>query len=169
MNVIVEDVFGNARAWSGGVEPEPHRPIGGDNREEVLRRAAAHGTPQRDGNRIFWLIRQKANILGVVLLHDPDGHADRLDIVALEHAATVLALEFAHQRDLAETELRLRRDLVEDLLVGTDEWLGPLLRYDREKKKADLVMTLTQYLDCGGELRRDGAVAHQVSLRLSTP
>jgi sugar diacid utilization regulator len=121
LNVIVEDVFGNPRAWSGGAEPEPHRPIGGDNRQETLRRAAAHGTPQRDGNRLFWLIRQKANILGVVLLHDPESHADHLDIVALEHAATVLALEFAHQRVLAETELRLRWDLVEDLLIGTDD------------------------------------------------
>jgi sugar diacid utilization regulator len=121
LDVTVEDVFGNPRAWSGGAEPEPHRPIGGDNREEILRRAAAQGTPQRDGNRIFWLIRQKANILGWVILHDPDSHADRLDIVALEHAATVLALEFAHQRVLAETELRLRRDLVEDLLAGTDD------------------------------------------------
>jgi sugar diacid utilization regulator len=120
LNVIVEDVFGNLRAWSGGEEPVPHRPIGGDNREETLRRTAAHGTPQRDGDQIFWLIRQKANILGVVLLHDPNKHADRLDIVALEHAATVLALEFAHHRVLAETELRLRRDLVEDLLAGTD-------------------------------------------------
>jgi sugar diacid utilization regulator len=120
LNVIVEDVFGNLRAWSGGVEPDPHRPIGGDNREEILRRAAAHGTPQHDGNQIFWLIRQKANILGVVILHDPNRDADRLDIVALEHAATVLALEFAHHRVLAETELRLRRDLVEDLLAGTD-------------------------------------------------
>jgi sugar diacid utilization regulator len=120
-DVIVEDVFGNARAWSGGVEPRPHRPIGGDNREEALRCAAAHGTPQRDGNRIFWLIRQKANILGLVLLHDPKKVADRLDIVALEHAATVLALEFAHHRVLAETELRLRRDLLEDLLAGTDD------------------------------------------------
>jgi sugar diacid utilization regulator len=121
LNVIVEDVFGNPRAWSGGVEPDPHRPIGGDNREETLRRAAAHGTPQRDGNQIFWLIRQKANILGVVLLHDPKRVADRLDTVALEHAATVLALEFGHHRVLAETELRLRRDLVEDLLAGTDD------------------------------------------------
>lgn len=120
LNVIVEDVFGNPRAWSGGVNPDPHRPVGGDNREEALRRAAAQGTTQRDGNQIFWLIRQKANILGVVLLHDPKGDADRLDIVALEHAATVMALEFAHQRVLAETELRLRRDLVEDLLAGTD-------------------------------------------------
>jgi sugar diacid utilization regulator len=121
LNVIVEDVFGNLRAWSGGVEPDPHRPIGGDNREEMFRRAAAHGTPQRDGNQLFWLIRQKANILGVVVLHDPKRIADRLDIVALEHAATVLALEFAHHRVLAETELRLRRDLGEDLLAGTDD------------------------------------------------
>ncbi len=121
LNVIVEDVFGNPRAWSGGVEPDPYRPIGGENREELLRRAAAHGTPQRDASQIFWLIRQKANILGVVLLHDPKGEADRLDIVALEHAATVMALEFAHQRVLAETELRLRRDLAEDLLAGTDD------------------------------------------------
>lgn len=29
------------------------------------------------------------------------------------------------------------------------EWLGPLLSYDR-KKNADLVTTLTHYLDCGG-------------------
>jgi DNA-binding PucR family transcriptional regulator len=29
------------------------------------------------------------------------------------------------------------------------EWLGPLLTYDREKN-ADLVTTLTHYLDCGG-------------------
>jgi sugar diacid utilization regulator len=57
----------------------------------------------------------------VVLLHDPKRVADRLDIVALEHAATVLALEFAHHRVLAETELRLGRDLVEDLLAGTDD------------------------------------------------
>lgn len=120
LDVVVEDVFGNKRASSGGVAPHPHRPIGGANREETLRGAAAHGTPQRIGNRIFWLIRQKANILGVVLLLDPQRAADRLDIVALEHAATVLALEFAHQRVLAETELRLRRDLVEDLLAGTD-------------------------------------------------
>jgi sugar diacid utilization regulator len=120
LNVTVEDVFGNPRAWSDGAEPHPHRPIGGDNREEMLRRAAARGTPIRDGHRIFWLVRQQANVLGVVLLDDPDRHADRLDIVALEHAATVLALELAHQRVLAETELRLGRDIVDDLLAGTD-------------------------------------------------
>jgi DNA-binding PucR family transcriptional regulator len=29
------------------------------------------------------------------------------------------------------------------------DWLGPLLSYDR-KKNADLVTTLSHYLDCGG-------------------
>ena len=32
----------------------------------------------------------------------------------------VLALEMSHKRALAETELRLRRDLIEDLLAGTE-------------------------------------------------
>ncbi|WP_083737697.1 PucR family transcriptional regulator [Mycobacterium sp. MS1601] len=121
LDVVVEDVFGNQRARSGGVLSNQYRAIGGANREETLRGAAAHGTPQRIGNQIFWLIRQKSNVHGVVVLLDPQRVADRLDIVALEHAATVLALEFAHQRVLAETELRLRRDLVEDLLAGTDD------------------------------------------------
>ena len=122
LNVIVEDVFGNPRAWSGGVEPDPHRPIGGGAREAKLRRAAALGTPQRDGNQIFWLIRQKANILGVVLLQDPKRVADRLDIVALEHSerlcwhSSLLIIVSWRKRSL-----RLRRDLVEDLLAGTDD------------------------------------------------
>lgn len=36
----------------------------------------------------------------------------RREQVALEHAATVLALELAHLHSLAEAELRLGRDLV---------------------------------------------------------
>lgn len=121
LDVVVEDVFGNTRAWSGAVKPGPHPPKGGNRREELFRRAGASGTPQRDGKQIFWIIRQNADLLGAVSLHDPNNRADRLDIVALEHAAIVLALEFAHQRVLAETELRLRRDLIEDLLAGTDD------------------------------------------------
>lgn len=42
-------------------------------------------------------------------------------MVALEEGALVLAMELAHLRALAETELRLRRDLADDLLAGTDD------------------------------------------------
>jgi DNA-binding PucR family transcriptional regulator len=46
------------------------------------------------------------------------------------------------------------------------EWLGPLLSYDREKN-ADLVMTLTHYLDCGGnyDAAAQSLVIHRSTLR----
>lgn len=117
----VEDVFGNLRAWAGSPKPTDYRPVGGSNREEVVRRSAAQAKPARDGERLFHVIRPQTEILGIVLLHDPKRRADRLDTVALEYAATVLALELSHQRALAEIELRLRRDLIEDLLAGTED------------------------------------------------
>src|SRR6202165_5390934 len=121
LTVVVEDVFGNPRAWSGSPRPAKYRPIGGSNREDVLRHAAANGKPERDGDRLFCVLRPNTDVLGVVLLHDTHHRVDRLDTYALEYAATVLALELSHQRELAEIELRLRRDLVEDLLAGTDD------------------------------------------------
>jgi sugar diacid utilization regulator len=119
--VAVEDAFGGLLAWSGGESPAVYRSIGGHDRDEVLRQAAANGRPEHDGDRLFCVIRPKGTILGVLSLHDPGRRADRLDVFALEYAATVLALELSHQRTLAEAELRLRRDLTEDLLAGTDD------------------------------------------------
>ncbi len=40
--------------------------------------------------------------------------------MALEHGATILAMELARVRSLAESELRMRRDLVDELLGGAD-------------------------------------------------
>jgi sugar diacid utilization regulator len=51
---------------------------------------------------------------------DPNRSAGDSEKIALEHASTVLALELAHFRALGEIESRLRRDLVEELLAGTD-------------------------------------------------
>jgi sugar diacid utilization regulator len=120
LTVSVEDTFGNLRAWSPAPTPTAYRAVGGGNREDVIRNARSQGHHSDCGNRIFSLIRAKADFLGVVVLHDPQRRADRLDIFALEYAAAVLAVEFSHQRSLAETEGRLSRDLVDDLLAGTD-------------------------------------------------
>lgn len=134
LTVAVEDVFGNLRACSPGPSPSPYRALGGSNREDVLRYAGANGRHSRYRGRIFSLIRPKADVLGVVVLHDPHRRADSLDIFALEYAAATLAVELSHQRSLAETELRLRRDLVDDLLAGTDDLSaysrGEALGYD---------------------------------------
>ena len=118
--VGVEDAFGNLRAWAGIPEPTDYRCIGGANREEVLRSAAASAQPAREGGRIFSVVRSRGDVLGVLLLFDPDGRAGTLDSFTLDYGATVLALELSHRRALARAELRRRRDLVEDLLTGTD-------------------------------------------------
>jgi DNA-binding PucR family transcriptional regulator len=118
--VGVEDAFGNLRAWAGTTEPGDYRSIGGVNREEVLRSAAASAQPAREGGRLFSVVRSRGDVLGVLLLFDPDGRAGTLDSFTLDYGATVLALELSHRRELAQAELRRRRDLIEDLLTGTD-------------------------------------------------
>jgi hypothetical protein len=119
--VGIEDGFGNLRAWSPGPIPADYRQIGGANREELLRDAAASGRPGRDGDRVFSVIRSRGDILGTVLLWDPDRRAGALDRFTLDYGATLLALELAHSRELAAAELRRRRALAEDLLAGTDD------------------------------------------------
>jgi sugar diacid utilization regulator len=86
----------------------------------MLRRAIRAGRPTRDGGRLVVVARPRDDTVGVLALIDPAGTAGPQELVALEHGATVLAMELARLRSLAETELRLRRDLVEELLSGTD-------------------------------------------------
>ncbi|HYZ68415.1 MAG TPA: PucR family transcriptional regulator, partial [Mycobacterium sp.] len=91
--VIIEDVFGNVRAAAGEPRPDHHRPIGGVNRDDVLRHAAATGSAAREGDRLFRVVRPRTDVLGVLVLLDPTHQASASDIVALEYACTVLAVE----------------------------------------------------------------------------
>jgi DNA-binding PucR family transcriptional regulator len=119
--VAVEDRYGNLRAWAGPGEPDPYPKVSPDRRQQMLLRAQREGRPIRDGGRLIALAGPGADILGVLALVDPEETTGDREQTALEHGATVLAMELARQRGLAEAELRLRRDLVEELLSGTDE------------------------------------------------
>ena len=119
--VGVEDAFGNLRVWAGPDKAPRYRKIGGGNRVDVLRRAAMEGHPLRHDNRIVQIVRPGQTLLGVLYLSDPEHRATDLDTVALEHAATMLAVDMSHRRSLAETEARLSRDLGADLLAGTGD------------------------------------------------
>lgn len=125
--VAVEDRFGNLRAWAGPDRPDPYPKPHRRARDELIRRAQREGRPLAADGRLVALAQPRAEVLGVLALHDPQGDAGTLDSVALQHGAVVLAMELAHLRTLAETELRLRRDLVTDLTTGTDE-AGAYLR-----------------------------------------
>ncbi|MFE9578585.1 PucR family transcriptional regulator [Nocardia sp. NPDC006044] len=118
--VAVEDPFGNLRAWSGPGRPDPYPKTAPEQRDRLLRRLATHNAPLRVHDRVIMLVKPRAEVLGTLALIDPDDLVAEPQLFALAYGSTMLALELAHQRNLAEIELRLRRDLVDDLAAGTD-------------------------------------------------
>jgi sugar diacid utilization regulator len=122
MPVVVEDRFGNVRARVGAV---PERPSSNHaasrSRDEVMDNARSSDRPLRDRDRVIALAHPRYDVLGVLAVIDPERRVGEYELMVLEEGAAVLGLELNHVRALAETELRLRRDLVDDLLSGTDD------------------------------------------------
>jgi sugar diacid utilization regulator len=119
--VAVEDRFGNLRAWAGPGCPDPYPKPQAERRDEVLSRLVRQGGWVREKNRVLVVVQPRDEILGVLSIIDPDNTAGAHEMFVLEHGAILLALEFTHQHKLAEVELRLRRELVDDLITGTDD------------------------------------------------
>jgi sugar diacid utilization regulator len=117
--VAVEDQFGNALALASPDLPQPSPRTASPVRAELLAEIGRCSGPLRDHDRLITPVRGCDGVLGVLALFDPDRRAGRKEILALEHAAVMLAIDLAHRRDLARAELRLGGDLVGDLLTGT--------------------------------------------------
>ncbi|MFE5401973.1 PucR family transcriptional regulator [Streptomyces sp. NPDC056580] len=118
---LVEDRFGRLRTWTGPGRPDPYPEPDLSRQDEMLQVLAREAGPVRIKDRLITLVRPHGEILGVLALVDAQEEADERTVLALGHAATSLALELAHLRSLAEVELRLHRELADDLLAGTDE------------------------------------------------
>jgi sugar diacid utilization regulator len=121
LSVVLEDRFGNLRCWAGPGRPECYPKPTSDQRETFLHQLATHGGPMRIQNRMTTLVQPRAEILGVLALIDPQQHVTNNQLFALRYGSTVLGLELSHQRHVAEIELDVRRELVDDLLAGTEE------------------------------------------------
>ncbi|WP_425245526.1 PucR family transcriptional regulator [Streptomyces sp. NEAU-NA10] len=121
LSALIEDQFGNLRSWAGPGQPAPHPVRSPTYQEEMLRQVAREAGPVRVKARLIALARPRGDVLGVLALEDPEATADEHTMFALDHAQRVLAQELLHMRELTEVELRLRRQLIDDLLEGTDE------------------------------------------------
>ncbi len=119
--VCVEDRFGNLDAWAGPERPVRYPKPNPRQRERFLRSLSTESGPVRSGDRLWVSIKPHAEMLGAVALIDPRNEVDEDRLFALRYCSNVLGLELAHQRNLAELQLSLCRDLVEDLLTGVDE------------------------------------------------
>src|SRR3984957_3695850 len=119
--VAVEDRYGNLSAWAGPGQPGPYPKPSAYDRAQLLRQVMTAGRSVRDGDRVVARAAPRPGVLGLLALIDPDRRASSTDVMALEHGATALAEELARLRELADTEVRVRRELVQDLLTGTDD------------------------------------------------
>ncbi|MFF5239408.1 PucR family transcriptional regulator [Streptomyces microflavus] len=118
---LVEDRFGRLRSWAGPDRPDPYPEPDPVRQHALLNAAAREAGPTRIEGRLIALVRPHGEILGMLALVDPLGEADEHAVLALEQAVMSLAPELAHLRNQAEVELRLHRELADDLLAGTDE------------------------------------------------
>jgi DNA-binding PucR family transcriptional regulator len=119
--VAIEDRYGNLRAWAGPACPDPYSKQPEARRRRTVERALRSGQPIRESGRLLVATQPRDDSLGVLALIDPNDTAGEQEHIALEHGATVLAVELARLRSVADTELRLGRDLVDELLSGTNQ------------------------------------------------
>lgn len=121
LSIALEDPFGNLRCWSGLGQPEPYpKPEPQRRQRQLAVLAAGHG-PLRMKDRVAILVSPRGENLGVLAIVDPRITVTADDIFALHFACTLLGYELAHQRSLVELEQNLRRELLDDLLAGTDD------------------------------------------------
>lgn len=121
LSALIEDRFGNLRSWAGPDRPDPYPVRSSTSQEEMLSQVAREAGPVRVKDRLIALARPRGDVLGVLAIEDPEATADEHTMFALDHAQRSLAQELVHMRELTEVELRLRRQLIDDLLEGTDE------------------------------------------------
>ena len=146
--VAIEDPFGTLMAWAGPDRPDPYPKSPPHEREELINTVLGHhGRALQRRDRVVAVAQFRDDVLGVIAVIDPGETWAEVNRGALEHGATVLALELAHMRRVAEVELRLGRDLVEELLAG-DDLDGILERfraigYDLDRRHRVVVLLVT--------------------------
>lgn len=116
--VAVEDRYGNLLAWAGSRPPTSHPKPSSADRATLIDRGRTEGQPVAHDGCLYAIAAAGVDVLGVLVLMDAEVGVAPHVRVALEHGATVLAMELSRLHSLAETELRLGGDLVEQLLAG---------------------------------------------------
>ncbi|MDN4616331.1 helix-turn-helix domain-containing protein [Leifsonia sp. F6_8S_P_1B] len=106
--IVLQDSFGNDLALAGAGDPAV-RPVGN----------LSVGPDPASGWRAS-PIRSRGETLGILGIYDPDDTRSDDIRFALDYTSATLAVELAHRRSVAEVELRLGRDLADDLVSGPE-------------------------------------------------
>lgn len=143
--VVIQDAHGNVRATAGALDDPPREKESPEARRELIRVLAT--VRQAIYHRGAWtaLANPHVDVRGVIALIDPQRRATEGDLAALEYAATVLSMELARLRSIAEIELRTHRDFAEELLAGAEETAvkatAHALGYDAQRPHRIIIVT----------------------------
>jgi sugar diacid utilization regulator len=127
----IEDRFGNLLAWAGPDQPDPYPRTDSEQRARLLDRAMTAADPVWEGERLYSVAVLAGAPVGVLVLRDPDRPAGHTELVAMKHATAVLAMEITRLQSLAESDTRLRTNLVLDLVTGADKDLAGVTLLNR--------------------------------------
>jgi sugar diacid utilization regulator len=116
--VSVEDHFGHRLSWASPDGDEPPT-LSARRFGALMKKVRPHAEPMRSGQRWVTAAAAAGEVLGLLVLYDASGTATEADLFALSHASTVLSVELQKVRSIAWAELRSRRELTDELLVGT--------------------------------------------------
>lgn len=164
-SVVLQDSFGNERAFIGvGDSAAPSGMLLPDGDPPA---AALLSTEWRST-----VIRSSGETLGVIGIHDPDDSRTDDDRFAVEYASAMIAVELAHRRNVAEVEIRLGRDLADDLVAGAEvvDALGraEALRFDLSGAQRVVLVRwespTPNGVDIGAALRHEFAAMHVPAL-----
>ncbi|WP_433782659.1 PucR family transcriptional regulator [Actinomycetospora sp. CA-101289] len=163
--VTVEDPFGRVLAQAGAGESDPSPRWTRVQRDRLLDTARRLSGPVRVRDRLASLAVSHGTVLGLVVVLDPDASLEPSDrrapesdarpgspragaLHAIGLATGALTLHLLHRRHLARTELRLRHDLVETVLL--------------EPREADLAAEIDRRIGRASALGHDLTGPHRV-------
>ncbi|MFC9351876.1 PucR family transcriptional regulator [Arthrobacter sp. NPDC057013] len=119
--VCIEDAFGNIRAAAGTKSGRPYlRPSAAD-RSRTVQLWHAFGLPVQEPRGLVALVLPDRDVLGAMCLLENGRPYTADDVFALEYGTRLLQIELSHRRIIAQLELKLGRDLVDELVSGMDE------------------------------------------------
>ncbi|HWI21563.1 MAG TPA: helix-turn-helix domain-containing protein [Baekduia sp.] len=118
--VAVTDATGRVLCTATGPDKPQLAALLAESVPRLRERLAAGGGAElpAESSEIVGQIRVGAERLGYVVVPAGDDHSRELDVRAVEHATTVLALEIVKERVARATEDRLRADFLSDLVYG---------------------------------------------------
>jgi sugar diacid utilization regulator len=127
----IQDRFGNLLVRADPDQPEPYPRADPEQRDRLLARAMTAAGPVREGERRYSVAVLGGAPVAVLVLRDPNLTAGDTELVTMEYATTVLAMEIARLQGLAESDTRLRTNLVLDLVSGADAGLEGVMLLNR--------------------------------------